>query len=457
MGLGAPEQNCKIAFFGELKVARKAKSMRWTRTALLDALRQLPDRAPIADALPGGDVPLKYRWLDWVSNYDRGRQKNTSARTIYNRVQQPRWIVWLAEASGINARLIRKATNRVAGHVHRQTQAKEVRRILPWPLVARHLEQMRSSREAESSRQSPKHFVGYHNRDEQGPYLKGNTVRKGDELGFVTAKPFREDTLVNQRLWVFEGVGSPKRYHLVSSGLIERLSPWKRPAVYRKRGHQYGKRIHYGVDVPRDAMEVTDLPWFKQLLRQQQSFRNGFNRLSDRNIIRSLEQLPRRAVTGDLTVERTSLVADLKQIKKVIKDQTTRKALIDARLGQGQFRAAVERLWKSACAVTGCGIPAVLRASHIKPWSQSNNKERLDPENGILLAAHIDALFDQGLISFSNDGTMLISKRISVNDRKLLRLPGRLRCPPTKAQRHFLGHHRREIFDLTDHPVPSGK
>jgi hypothetical protein len=101
-------------------------------------------------------------------------------------------------------------------------------------------------------------------------------------------------------------------------------------------------------------MEVTDLPWFKRLLRQQQSFRNGFNRLSDRNIISSLEKLPRTA-TGDLTVDRASLMADLEQIKKRIKDRTTRKALIDARLGQGQFRSDVERLWRSACAVTGCG------------------------------------------------------------------------------------------------------
>src|SRR5262249_22602703 len=101
----------------------------------------------------------------------------------------------------------------------------------------------------------------------------------------------------------------------------------------------------------------------------------------------------------------------------------------------------------SACGVTGCRISAVLRASHIKPWSQSNNRERLDPENGILLAAHIDALFDQGLITFADDGTMLISNRVSVYDRKLLRLPGRLRCPPTKAQRVFLGHHRRDIFE----------
>ncbi len=117
-------------------MARKAKATTWTRTALLDALSQLPDHAPSAEALPGSGVPRKKRWIEWVSDYNRGRvKKNPSARTIYNRVQQPRWIIWLAEASGINTRLIRKATNSVARHVRRQTQAKEARRILPWTLA----------------------------------------------------------------------------------------------------------------------------------------------------------------------------------------------------------------------------------------------------------------------------------------------------------------------------------
>jgi len=286
-------------------VARKAKATTLTRTALLNALKQLPDHAPIAEALLGSGVPLKETWIDWVSDYNRGRlKKNPSARTIYNRVQQPRWIIWLAEASGINARLIRKATNSVARHISRQSQAKETRRILPWTLVARHLEQMTSSR-----------------------------------------------------------------------------------------------------------------------------------------------QLPRRTVTNiDLTEDRTSLVAELEQIQR-IKSRTTRKCLIDARLGQGQFRVDVENLWKGACGVTGCRISAVLRASHIKPWSQSTNEERLNPENGILLAAHIDALFDRGLITFLDNGTMLISKRVSDRDRKLLRLSGRLRCSPTKGLRHFLGRHRRNFLE----------
>jgi len=87
----------------------------------------------------------------------------------------------------------------------------------------------------------------------------------------------------------------------------------------------------------------------------------------------------------------------------------------------------------------------MLRASHIKPWSKSSNRERLNPANGILLAAHIDALFDCGLISFAADGTMLVSAQIA-DDLNQFNLPDRLRREPTQAERKFLAYHRRYVF-----------
>ena len=141
------------------------------------------------------------------------------------------------------------------------------------------------------------------------------------------------------------------------------------------------------------------------------------------------------------------LVRDLQEIQndKRIRSETTRRALINARRGQGQFRADLERRWNGSCAVTGCGISAMLRASHIKPWSKSSNRDRLDSFNGILLAAHLDALFDCGLISFADDGTMLVSAQIA-DDLKHFRLPEKLRREPTKEEKRFLAYHRRHVF-----------
>jgi hypothetical protein len=438
---------------------------RITRADLLNAVRRLPERTPIvAELFP--DANGKRAWVDWLSNYvqvgDNPHRADRDARFIYNHWWNAPIFIWLAEAIGVDQRRVRRAAKIASSQGNSPAQAAAIRRTLPWSLIARQLAGSGSRDVPKGSQVTSGHFVAYHNSDEQGPYYPDGAdrkVRKGEEHSFVTAKRFRAETLKGQRLWAFEGSGSPKRYSLVSAGIITRIGRWKRPSQYRKPGREHGIRVHFRVDVSRDAIDVTHLAWFQELLRQQQSFRNGFNRLSAPNIIRSLVQLPLKdshASNSHFDRQSTaSTLADVEHIKRTVKDQTTRKALIDARLGQGQFRADVGKRWNDMCAVTGCGIPAVLRASHVKPWSRCNNRERLNPANGFLLAAHIDALFDQGLISFRDDGTMLISDRVSTQECKRLRLPVSLRSRLTKAERRFLDYHRRNSIRWS-HPACPG-
>ncbi|WP_250452737.1 HNH endonuclease signature motif containing protein [Caballeronia sp. ATUFL_M2_KS44] len=96
------------------------------------------------------------------------------------------------------------------------------------------------------------------------------------------------------------------------------------------------------------------------------------------------------------------LVADLAEIERDVPDITEREQLAKARVGQGRFRASVAAKWArgEVCALTGIAIPEMLVASHIKAWRDSENHERLDPMNGLLLAAHADRLFDRHLMSF---------------------------------------------------------
>jgi hypothetical protein len=90
------------------------------------------------------------------------------------------------------------------------------------------------------------------------------------------------------------------------------------------------------------------------------------------------------------------------------------------RIGQDVFRAALLDYWDSRCPLTGITDPALLRASHIIPWSDCNDEERLDVHNGLLLSALWDAAFDQGLVSFADDGTPLIGPKLSEAARKSL-------------------------------------
>jgi predicted restriction endonuclease len=88
---------------------------------------------------------------------------------------------------------------------------------------------------------------------------------------------------------------------------------------------------------------------------------------------------------------------------------TEKEQLIKARVGQGEFRQNV-LMAAPRCRITGIENPALLRASHIKPWRFcSTSFERLGGYNGLALAPHADHLFDRGLISFSDKGEVLVS------------------------------------------------
>lgn len=123
---------------------------------------------------------------------------------------------------------------------------------------------------------------------------------------------------------------------------------------------------------------------------------------------------------------------------------TERTALIQARIGQGQFRSALLQYWQG-CAITGIKNPALLRASHIKPWTLANNHERLDPYNGLLLSAHYDAAFDAGLISFSDQGLILRGADLKEQDaEKLGFLPNQVLRTLEPKHLSYLQWHRAE-------------
>jgi hypothetical protein len=137
---------------------------------------------------------------------------------------------------------------------------------------------------------------------------------------------------------------------------------------------------------------------------------------------------------------------DLGELHAADIKSTTRTALIDARLGQGRYRRELLRRWNGACAVTGCRVGAMLRASHCKPWRHSDNRERLDSNNGLVLTANLDALFDAGLVSFDDQGTMLLAGGLSSQEREALGLPANLLRTPGKELQRFLAFHRDAVF-----------
>jgi putative restriction endonuclease len=125
---------------------------------------------------------------------------------------------------------------------------------------------------------------------------------------------------------------------------------------------------------------------------------------------------------------------------------TFREQLVKARRGQGVFRSSV-LLAERACRVTGVFDPKHLRASHIKPWRDANNSERLSGSNGLLLSPHIDHLFDQGYISFSDDERLLVVSRIRGGLLDAWGIDAGAKIGTFNSeQRQFLEYHRINVF-----------
>lgn len=133
----------------------------------------------------------------------------------------------------------------------------------------------------------------------------------------------------------------------------------------------------------------------------------------------------------------------------LITDDQERKTIatniVAARKGQGLFKSRVSRVEKG-CRVTNAEGQGYLIASHIKPWVKSNNIEKLDGFNGLLLSPHIDCLFDRGLISFSDEGDLLISKHCGSGIIAAWGIRKKNTGPFRDQQKSYLDYHRENIY-----------
>ena len=167
-----------------------------------------------------------------------------------------------------------------------------------------------------------------------------------------------------------------------------------------------------------------------------------------------LEQLGRAGVTNDvfqkgLEIKETLEAQEVKDIlQKPGLDVTEREAIVKSRRGQGLYRQNLLAVEKE-CRITHVDNPVYLIASHIKPWRHSDNSERLDGENGLLLAPNMDLLFDRGMISFQDNGDIIVSPvadtlnlpRLGLPVERLINVGGF-----SSGQRDYLEFHRSRIL-----------
>lgn len=139
-------------------------------------------------------------------------------------------------------------------------------------------------------------------------------------------------------------------------------------------------------------------------------------------------------------------------VQKIAKEkfltETEKETIIKARVGQGKYRKSLLDKYDSRCIITGISQNKLLIASHIKPWAICNNEERIDVENGLLLCANMDRLFDSGLITFRDDGKMYISSFVGEENRVRLNIANDIVVDlhTSKRMLEYLEYHRDVLY-----------
>lgn len=208
--------------------------------------------------------------------------------------------------------------------------------------------------------------------------------------GFGLRRPADEDWLV------YEGLGTPAIIRLIcrDGAYVVAVNHLGVAADLAQRWQAWGQATPTDLPAGYAAFAVSDTAPLHKLVDEI------------RRLARALPDEPLRIFENHI---------------KPLPRTTEAERLVVQRIGQNIFRDALLSYWAGQCAVTQVRDSRLLRASHIKPWADcETDAERLDVYNGLLLAAHLDAAFDTGLISFNEKGQILFSNHLQEADRLAL-------------------------------------
>lgn len=218
--------------------------------------------------------------------------------------------------------------------------------------------------------------------------------------------------------------GSARNY---SGAIFGSISNWAREAGL--------------IDSDSSLIEISDPTEFEKLSERIQRLsifqeRNATGNKMYSNALNKYSEYLREA-SNELSEDLENIITDISY------SETDKITLVKYRIGQGAFRDNLLSYWKG-CAVTGYKKHSMLIASHIKPWRESNNQERLDKYNGLLLIPNLDKAFDTGFISFDRNGKILISEVLE--SPKILGIEDDMKIRFEKSHQPYLEYHRDMVF-----------
>lgn len=178
------------------------------------------------------------------------------------------------------------------------------------------------------------------------------------------------------------------------------------------------------------------------------NYRNFYSKGKDisnfKSALKKYLKFIRSDFSNNIYIEIENKISEIKSSTKIT--VTEKLNLTLSRIGQGKFRNELINYW-SGCSITKFDKVNLLVASHIKPWRESNNFERLDVYNGLLLLPNYDKLFDKGYINFDEHGKIKISKYINEDDQKILNINPEIKLLNIEnSHREYLVYHSENCF-----------
>lgn len=167
---------------------------------------------------------------------------------------------------------------------------------------------------------------------------------------------------------------------------------------------------------------------------------------------RSTIPLSKKAFNKILELSKVNKKIDLNKDGNFLKDMeypdltgSERETLIKYRIGHSKFKELLREENKE-CPICGLKNSSLLIASHIKPWSKSNEKEKVDKNNGFLFCSNHDYLFDKGFISFDEEGRLLISPLLEEEDIEILGLNKKIQLDLSNEKKEYIKWHREHLY-----------
>lgn len=302
-------------------------------------------------------------------------------------------------------------------------------------------------------------FFAYHLTHYFGPFslqsyhTNSSQPREGDTVYVVSGDDDEDRT--GKDYWL-EGIFRIHRRH---------EGNWSLPSVKGKARYFKYKLSMIAIRVPDKPIPLAFAPWY-----DRKEIHNFFSSGQNFNPLPAgYKERFDNLLSGYGQAEAIELAEDLADIEKNVTDPTERDALTKARIGQGKFRTEVTAAWRlgEVCPLTGIAIPELLVASHIKPWRDATNRERLDPANGLLLATHVDKLFDRFLLSFRNEKlgftvelhprVVQVAHQLGINRSQPLKTDALSPIFIDQVHSYLDGHYKRFLQQIkNDAPTESG-